>query len=90
MEFIPGSHLEGIKVHNNVSHKSEIRDALAVSADSSRAVKITRSIGDVSFHHCRTLHFTNGNVADTPRPEPYSCNFLLSSLGLRAKTTGFS
>lgn len=35
--------------------------------DLSKAVKVTMSPGDVSFHHSRTLHYTSANEADTPR-----------------------
>ncbi|MDX2226644.1 MAG: phytanoyl-CoA dioxygenase family protein [Verrucomicrobiae bacterium] len=67
MEFIPGSHLEGLAVHEDASKRSEIRDALEAVVDSQRAVKVTMSPGDVSFHHSRTLHYTSGNAAATPR-----------------------
>jgi phytanoyl-CoA hydroxylase len=67
MQFIPGSHLGEIQPHFDVSDRSEINNALATTADASRAVACPLAPGDASFHHCRTLHYTGGNTSDTPR-----------------------
>ena len=68
MQFIPGSHRQGLVEHDDASKRSIISGALEVlDVDESKAVKITMSPGDLSLHHCRTLHYTSGNEANTPR-----------------------
>jgi ectoine hydroxylase-related dioxygenase (phytanoyl-CoA dioxygenase family) len=67
MQFIPGSHRGPIQPHFDVSDRSPINNALATTADASRAVACPLAPGDASFHHCRTLHYTGGNMSDTPR-----------------------
>jgi hypothetical protein len=67
MQFIPGSHLEGLRDHHSAAHKSPIRGALEAQVDASRAVALEYQPGDASFHHARTLHFTAGNATDRAR-----------------------
>lgn len=67
MQFIPGSHKHAIVEHDDASQWSEISGALAAKVDGSKAVKVALKPGDVTLHHCRTLHFTDGNLANTPR-----------------------
>ena len=67
MQFIPGSHLEGIREHHSVADRSEIANALATDTDASRALACPLDPGDATFHHCRTLHYTGGNLTDVPR-----------------------
>ena len=68
MQFIPGSHRGGVVDHVSAAHRSVINGAReAVGVDDRHAVRITMHPGDLSFHHSRTLHYTTGNEADTPR-----------------------
>ncbi len=68
MQFVPGSHRGGLVQHASVADKSQINGALELSEfDDSTAVKVTMQPGDLSFHHCRTFHYTTANTADTPR-----------------------
>ncbi len=68
MQFIPGSHRGGLVDHVSAAHRSAISGAReAIGVDESRAVRITMHPGDLSFHHSRTLHYTTGNEAKTPR-----------------------
>lgn len=86
MQFIPGTHKEGLARHEDATAHSQIRDALEVKVDESRAVKVTMQPGDVSFHHPLTLHYTTGNSATTPR-----CgliNHLASRKALQEKNLG--
>jgi ectoine hydroxylase-related dioxygenase (phytanoyl-CoA dioxygenase family) len=67
MQFIPGSHKDGVQEHFSLAGQSEINEALATHADASRAVACPLEPGDASFHHSRILHYTGGNLSDIPR-----------------------
>ena len=67
LQFIPGSHLEGIAEHVDATHKNPINAALEVKVDESQAVAVEYGPGDVTIHHGRTLHYTCGNQTDQPR-----------------------
>jgi hypothetical protein len=67
MQFIPGSHKQGMLDHHSAADKSPIRGALEVTVDASKAVCTDYQPGDATFHHARTLHFTDGNATDLPR-----------------------
>jgi hypothetical protein len=67
LQFVPGSHLEGIAEHVDATHKNPINAALEVMVDESLAVTVEYGPGDVTIHHGRTLHYTRGNSTDRPR-----------------------
>ena len=67
LQFIPGSHKEGIAEHVDATYKNPISGALEVAVDQGRAVEVEYGPGDVSFHHGRTLHYSRGNSTDRPR-----------------------
>ena len=67
LQFIPGSHLNGIAEHISAKHKNPINNALEVVVDESQAVVVEYEPGDATFHHGRTLHYTSGNTTDEPR-----------------------
>jgi phytanoyl-CoA hydroxylase len=67
MQFVPGSHLEGIAEHVDATHRNPIGGALEVAVDASQAVTVEFGPGDATFHHGRTLHYTSGNSTDQPR-----------------------
>ncbi len=67
LQFIPGSHLEGIAEHIDAQHKSPINKALEVIVDESQAKVVEYEPGDATFHHGRSLHYSSGNSTDEPR-----------------------
>lgn len=67
LQFIPGSHMQGIAEHVDATHKNPINAALEVLVDQSEAVRVEYSAGDATIHHGRTLHYTSGNSTDRPR-----------------------
>ena len=67
LQFVPGSHLEGIAEHIDATHKNPINGALEVHVDESKAVQVEYGPGDATIHHSRTLHYTSGNDTDQPR-----------------------
>ena len=67
LQFIPGSHLDGIAEHVDATYKNPINGALEVDVAQERAVTVEYAAGDVSFHHGRTLHYSPGNSTDRPR-----------------------
>ncbi|NKB72421.1 MAG: hypothetical protein GKR89_35540 [Candidatus Latescibacteria bacterium] len=67
LQFIPGSHLEGIAEHLPAQHKNPINGALEVEVDTDRAVCVEYGPGDATFHHGRTLHYSGGNESERPR-----------------------
>jgi hypothetical protein len=67
MQFIPGSHRWGVLDHDfhdgdRVHNLLEARDV-----DVSSAVACPLTKGGCTFHHQRTLHFTQENTTDRPR-----------------------
>ena len=67
LQFMPGSHKKGIAEHVDATHRNPISGALEVEVDQSEAVVVEYGPGDVTFHHCRTLHYSSGNSTDQPR-----------------------
>lgn len=67
LQFIPGSHREGIAEHVDASRHNPINGALEARVDAERAVLVEYGAGDVSFHHGRTLHYSSGNRTDRAR-----------------------
>ncbi len=67
LQFIPGSHKQGIAEHHDATYKNPIGGALEVMVDASQAVAVEYEPGDATFHHSRTLHYTSGNQTASPR-----------------------
>ncbi len=67
LQFIPGSHLHGIVEHVDATDRSPINAALEAVCDPSQAETIEYGPGDATFHHGRTLHYSQGNATDLPR-----------------------
>jgi phytanoyl-CoA hydroxylase len=67
LQFMPGSHKEGIAEHVDATYKNPIGGALEVMVDQDKAVVVEYGPGDVTFHHGRTLHYSRGNSTDQPR-----------------------
>jgi Phytanoyl-CoA dioxygenase (PhyH) len=68
MQFIPGSHLAGLRPH--FSRRPDIRPDLyevVEPVDDSLAVACPLPAGGATFHHSRTLHYTAPNVSDRDR-----------------------
>ena len=57
MQFIPGSHRQGIYRHYNAQDRNPIGGALEVRLDDQEAVAVSYQAGDCSFHHACTLHY---------------------------------
>jgi ectoine hydroxylase-related dioxygenase (phytanoyl-CoA dioxygenase family) len=67
MQFIAGSHLEGLLDHRAESGDPRINLLVADSVDESRAVACPLPAGGATFHHPRTLHYTAPNTTALPR-----------------------
>ena len=68
MQFIPGSHLDGIRPHS--SRRPDIRPDLyevVEEVDESTAVACPLPAGGATFHHSRTLHYTAPNTSGRVR-----------------------
>jgi ectoine hydroxylase-related dioxygenase (phytanoyl-CoA dioxygenase family) len=68
MQFIPGSHLTGLRPH--LSRRPDIRPDLyevAEDVDDSVAVACPLPAGGATFHHSLTLHYTAPNVSTRDR-----------------------
>jgi len=67
MQFIPGSHRHG--VYDHVFYDDDPLHNLleAVGVDTSRAVPCPLPKGGATFHHKRTLHFTEPNTTNETR-----------------------
>ena len=66
MQFIPGSHKWGIQQHEHLQNDPKLH-VLYVDTDTSKAVVCPLKAGGATFHHSRTLHFTEPNQTDTVR-----------------------
>ncbi len=69
MQFIPGSHRQGILPHHSWKHDPKII-ALEVdegATDLSSAVSCPLTAGGATIHSSATLHHTSGNCSDVPR-----------------------
>lgn len=75
MEFLPGSHLDGIRPHEKAALEDQYaanpemaRNHLVVhGVDSRKAVPAPLEAGDATFHHFKTLHRSGGNTSDSTR-----------------------
>lgn len=67
MQFIPGSHRQGIVEHRSAGDRNPINNALVAEVDATRAISMAFGPGDATFHHGRTLHYTGPNLTDRPR-----------------------
>jgi ectoine hydroxylase-related dioxygenase (phytanoyl-CoA dioxygenase family) len=77
MQFIPGSHKRGVLDH--VFYDGDPLHNLleAVDVDTSKAVACPLPKGGATFHHKRTLHFTEPNTTDEMR-RAYPIEFQLA------------
>lgn len=67
MQFIPGSHKLGVLDHLFYDGDPVHNLLEAVGVDPSKAVACPLTKGGATFHHQRTLHFTEPNTTDQPR-----------------------
>ena len=67
MQFIPGSHKLGVLDHIFYDDDPIHNLLEAVGVDTSTAVACPLEKGGATFHHQRTLHFTEPNTTDQPR-----------------------
>jgi hypothetical protein len=68
MQFIPGSHKQGIVDHVHYDRDDPAHNLLeAVGVDVTMAVACPLTKGGCTFHDKNTLHFTEPNTTDQPR-----------------------
>jgi len=67
MQFIPGSHRQGVLEHVFWDDDPAHNLLEAVGVDTSTAVACPLTKGGCTFHDKRTLHFTEANSTDQPR-----------------------
>ena len=67
MQFIPGSHQQGIYLHHSAQDRNPIGGALEVRLEDQVAVPVSYQAGDCSFHHACTLHYTGPNQTNKER-----------------------
>lgn len=67
MQFIPGSHELGVLHHDFYDGDPAHNLLVAPDADVAEAVACPLRKGGCTFHHQRTLHFTEPNRTDQPR-----------------------
>ena len=68
MQFIPGSHKQGVRIHRQSS--SDHTAGLGLTTDDvnpQQAVPCPVPAGGATFHHCRTLHYSGPNYTNGPR-----------------------
>tara|TARA_Y100000588_G_scaffold351729_1_gene403757 strand:+ start:96 stop:344 length:249 start_codon:yes stop_codon:yes gene_type:complete len=66
LQFLPGSHRQGVVEHVNAADKTPV-GGLEAEVDASLAEVVEYEAGDATFHHGCTLHFTSSNTTDAPR-----------------------
>lgn len=69
MRMIPGSHAQGLLIHDNVQEDSNLlrRGERLQNVDESRVVDVVLQPGEVSFHQSTIVHGSNANSSDEPR-----------------------
>lgn len=67
MQFIPGSHKNGILKHQHINNNPKIHALETFDYDETKAVACPLKMGDVTVHHCRTLHYTAANNTSKDR-----------------------
>jgi hypothetical protein len=69
MRFIPGTHLEGQREHEELHGEDNLlmKGQTIHGIDESKAVDVVLQPGDISIHHESVVHGSGPNNADTPR-----------------------
>lgn len=67
MQFIPGSHRDGLHLHNHRQVDPTLNLLWAEGVDHASAVACPLFAGGATFHDARTLHYTAPNVTDKSR-----------------------
>jgi len=67
MEFVPGSHRDGVVAHCSVADRNPINNAQEAVDRPDRSIAVPLRAGDVTFHHACTLHYTAGNLSRRDR-----------------------
>jgi ectoine hydroxylase-related dioxygenase (phytanoyl-CoA dioxygenase family) len=67
MQFIPGSHLGGVRRHRHVDDDPLVHALVTDDVDPAEAVACPIPVGGATFHHCRVLHYAGPNITDAPR-----------------------
>jgi len=67
MQFIPGSHQQGVRTHRHIGDDSRVHGLVTDGVDASLARAVPIPVGGATFHHRRTLHHTAANTTEGPR-----------------------
>ena len=70
MQFVPGSHRQGdVLAHHTASNNPRIHGLEVNEAENflTKLVACPLPSGGATFHHCRTLHYTNANQGNEDR-----------------------
>jgi hypothetical protein len=67
MQFIPGSHRDGVLPHHSIGHDVRVHGLETDLADPRLAVACPLPAGGCTIHHCRTLHYTGSNRSGQAR-----------------------
>jgi ectoine hydroxylase-related dioxygenase (phytanoyl-CoA dioxygenase family) len=67
MQFVPGSHREGVQPHHNINNDPRVHGLEIDQFDPNQAVACPIPAGGVTIHHCRTIHYAGPNQTDQPR-----------------------
>jgi ectoine hydroxylase-related dioxygenase (phytanoyl-CoA dioxygenase family) len=67
LHFVPGSHNGEVRGHHTPLDDPRIHAFELDAVDAARGVACPIAAGDVSVHHCRTMHYAGGNASSEPR-----------------------
>jgi ectoine hydroxylase-related dioxygenase (phytanoyl-CoA dioxygenase family) len=67
MEFLPGSHLDGIRTHRHLYDDPMVSALVIDDVDASAVVPVPLRAGGATFHSQRTMHHTGPNGSDRRR-----------------------
>jgi ectoine hydroxylase-related dioxygenase (phytanoyl-CoA dioxygenase family) len=67
MQFMPGSHLDGIRHHRHLYDDPMVSALVIDDVDTGAAVPVPLAAGGATFHSQRTMHHTGPNATDRPR-----------------------
>ncbi|MBP95430.1 phytanoyl-CoA dioxygenase [Candidatus Poribacteria bacterium] len=67
MQFIPRSHLQDVLPHRHVDDDPLVHALVTDEVNPDQSVACPIPLGGVTFHHCRTLHYSGPNLTDQQR-----------------------
>jgi ectoine hydroxylase-related dioxygenase (phytanoyl-CoA dioxygenase family) len=85
MEFIAGSHMQGVLPHRRLNNNPRLHGLEVCGADVSKPIACPLPAGGATVHHCRTLHHAGPNLTDGPR-RAYALGFGIHSREFRLRS----